>query len=59
MIRIHDDDPPFTVRETAQLTWLVGRMAKRNIAGDDVDQTDLQRKVDRIVRKARERAGKN
>lgn len=57
MIRIHDDDPPFTISETAQLSWCVARMAKRGLAGDDVDQTDMQRKIDRIVRKARKRAG--
>lgn len=55
MIRIHPDDPPFTAVESVQLAWLIGRMAKRGIAGDDVDQRDLQKKINKIVEKARKR----
>jgi Family of unknown function (DUF6257) len=58
VIRTHRDDPPLTGREAAKVTWLIARMAKRGIAGDDVDLTDLQAKCDRILNKARERANR-
>lgn len=58
MIRTHRDDPPLTAAEAARVAWLVARMAKRNVAGDDVDQADLQRKVDRVIDGARKRADK-
>ena len=58
MIRTHPDDPPLTVWEATKVTGLVARMAKRNIAGEDVDLADLQNKVDRILKGARERAEK-
>nr|WSW60388.1 DUF6257 family protein [Streptomyces sp. NBC_00998] len=48
-------DPKFTAGETAKLTWLVARMAKRGIASQTVYQGDLERKVDRIIDGARER----
>ncbi|MEW2138445.1 DUF6257 family protein [Streptomyces sp. NPDC005409] len=48
-------DPKFTAGETAKLTWLVARMAKRGIASETVHLGDLQKKVDRIVDGARER----
>lgn len=56
MIRTHPNDPPLTATEAARLGWLTARMAKRNIAGDDVDLTDLQHKADRILDGARKRA---
>lgn len=56
MIRLHPDDPPFTAAETAKLTWLTARMIKRSVAGENVDQADLQRKFTRIVDGARKRA---
>jgi hypothetical protein len=54
----HPNDPPLTAGEATKVAWLVARMAKRNIAGDDVDQGDLQRKLDRILDGARKRAEK-
>ncbi|GHE65865.1 hypothetical protein CP980_15600 [Streptomyces vinaceus] len=48
-------DPKFTAGETAKLTWLVARMAKRGIAGENVYQGDLERKFERIIDGARER----
>lgn len=57
MIRTHKNDPPLTAGEAAQVAWLTGRMAKRSIAGEDVDQSDLLRKLDRILDGARKRAG--
>ncbi|WP_308011893.1 DUF6257 family protein [Actinacidiphila acidipaludis] len=56
MIRTHPDDPPLTAAEAARVAWLIARMAKRGVAGDDVDQRDLQRKLDRILDGARKRA---
>jgi hypothetical protein len=50
-----EKDPQFTVGEIAKMTWLVGRMAKRGIAGPDVSLRDLQKKFDRIVEGARDR----
>jgi hypothetical protein len=58
MIQTHPDDPPLTAAEAARVAWLIGRMAKRGIAGEDVDQTDLLRKLDRILDGARKRAEK-
>ncbi|WP_405586135.1 DUF6257 family protein [Streptomyces sp. NBC_01190] len=56
MLHTHPDDPPLTAGEAARLAWLVGRMAKRALAGEEVDQTDLQRKADRVLDGARKRA---
>lgn len=50
--------PPLTAGETAKVSWLVARMAKRSIAGADVDQADLLRRMDRILEGARKRAEK-
>jgi Family of unknown function (DUF6257) len=58
VIRFHPDDPPLTGAEAAKVAWLIARMAKRGAAGDDVDQRDLQRKLDRILDGARKRAEK-
>lgn len=55
MIRTHPNDPPLTTTEAGKVAWLVARMAKRNLAGDDVDQSDLQRKLDRVLDGARKR----
>lgn len=55
MIRTHPKDPPLTTVEAGKVAWLVARMAKRNLAGDDVDQSDLQRKLDRVLDGARKR----
>lgn len=48
----------YTAGEKARLTWLIARMAKRGIADDgtgNVDQSDLQRKFERIQDQARKR----
>ncbi|MFF9117276.1 DUF6257 family protein [Streptomyces massasporeus] len=52
-----DDLSPsdFTFGEKARLAGLVARMAKRGVAGMDVDIRDLQRKVERIEDQARRR----
>jgi hypothetical protein len=55
VIRLHPNDPPLTAIETARVGALIARMAKRGMAGDDVDQADLQRKLDQILDKARKR----
>ncbi|WP_405592759.1 DUF6257 family protein [Streptomyces sp. NBC_01190] len=56
MIRTHPDDPPLTGGEAAKAAWLIARMAKRALAGEEVDQTDLQAKLDRVLDGARKRA---
>ncbi|MFJ7238234.1 DUF6257 family protein [Streptomyces olivaceus] len=48
----------YTVSEKARLAVLIARMAKRGLADDGtdrVDQSDLQRKFDRIQNQARKR----
>ncbi|MFE0383687.1 DUF6257 family protein [Streptomyces bungoensis] len=55
-----NQDPRLTVGEKAQLAWYVARMAKRGLADDReyggrVDQSDLQRKFDRVIEQARKR----
>lgn len=50
------NDPPLNAKEAAKAGWLIARMAKRELAGPNVDQTDLQRKLDRILDGARKRA---
>ncbi|WP_327226367.1 DUF6257 family protein [Streptomyces platensis] len=52
-------DPKLTATEKARIAVLVGRMCKRDLAGPDVHQGDLQRKVDRIIDGAREREEKS
>lgn len=52
--------PKLTPGETATLAWLTVRMAKRGLADDRVnggrvDQSDLQRKFDRVLDGARKR----
>ncbi|MFE0699875.1 DUF6257 family protein [Streptomyces sp. NPDC058872] len=51
--------PPLTTGEKAKFGWYVARMAKRGIAGEHVHQDDLEKKVDRLLDHARERAEKN
>ncbi|WP_333769831.1 DUF6257 family protein [Streptomyces sp. IBSBF 2435] len=58
MIRTHPNDPPLTGTEAAKVAWYIARMAKRGLAGEDVDQRDLQRKLDSIIDGARQRAEK-
>ncbi|GLJ91332.1 hypothetical protein GCM10017589_39390 [Streptomyces poonensis] len=50
-----------TAGEKTKVAWYVARMAKRGLADDRqnggrVDQSDLQRKVERIEEQARKRA---
>lgn len=45
----------FTAGEKASLVLLHARMAKRGMAGPEVDLTDLQRKVERIEKRAERR----
>ncbi|MEU6669498.1 DUF6257 family protein [Streptomyces sp. NPDC046727] len=54
------NQPRLTAGEKAQLAWYVARMAKRSLADDRqfggrVDQSDLQRKFDRVLDQARKR----
>ncbi|WP_310725056.1 DUF6257 family protein [Streptomyces sp. N2A] len=51
-------DPKLTATEKARIAVLVGRMCKRDFAGPNVHQGDLQRRVDRILDGAREREEK-
>jgi hypothetical protein len=50
-------DPPLTAGEKTRLALLTARMAKRCVAGEDVDLSDLKTKADRIINAARKRAG--
>ncbi|MEU4099244.1 DUF6257 family protein [Streptomyces tanashiensis] len=52
-------NPRLTVGEGAKVAWYVARMCKRGIASETVYQGDLEKKVDRVIDKARERAEKN
>ncbi|MEV7001131.1 DUF6257 family protein [Streptomyces sp. NPDC093982] len=45
----------FTAGEKARIALLTARMAKRGMAGMDVDISDLQRKVERIEKQAARR----
>lgn len=45
----------FTAGEKTRLALLTARMAKRGLAGVDVDIRDLQRKAERIEDQARRR----
>jgi 2-methylcitrate dehydratase PrpD len=56
VIRTHPNDPPLTAGEATKLAWLTARMAKRGLAGEAVDLSDLQKKFDAIIDKARTRA---
>ncbi|MFF8604996.1 DUF6257 family protein [Streptomyces sp. NPDC015346] len=49
-------DPKLTAGETAKVAYYVARMAKRSIASETVHQGDLERKVERVIDKARKRA---
>ncbi|MFI9207460.1 DUF6257 family protein [Streptomyces sp. NPDC053253] len=53
------NDPKLTAGEKAKVGWYVARMCKRGIASETVYQGDLERKVDRVIDKARKRAEKN
>lgn len=51
-------EPKLTATEKAKVAVLVARMAKRSVGGEDVDRSDLERKVDRILDGARQREAK-
>ncbi|MEU5978822.1 DUF6257 family protein [Streptomyces sp. NPDC047315] len=60
MARIEEREPKLTAGEKAKVSWYVLRMAKRGLADDRVrggvvDQSDLERKVERIIEGARKR----
>lgn len=49
----------FTTGEKLRVAGLVARMAKRGLAGDTVDLSDLQKRVERIEKTAeRRKSGK-
>ncbi|MEV7983347.1 DUF6257 family protein [Streptomyces sp. NPDC086519] len=48
----------FTVGERMRIAGLTARMAKRGVAGPDVDLSDLQARVERIENQARRRKTK-
>lgn len=48
----------FTAGEKARIAALTMRMAKRGLAGDRVDLSDLQRRIERIEDDARRRKQK-
>ncbi|MEU8528505.1 DUF6257 family protein [Streptomyces sp. NPDC048629] len=51
--------PKLTASEKARVALLVARMAKRSIASETVYMRDLERKVERIIDGAQQRAEKN
>ncbi|MEU6165382.1 DUF6257 family protein [Streptomyces tanashiensis] len=51
--------PKLTAGEKTQVAWYVARMCKRGIASETVYQGDLEKKVDRVIDRARKRAEKN
>lgn len=48
----------FTTSEKVRIVTLTARMAKRGAAGDSVDLTDLQRRIERIENQALRRKNK-
>jgi len=48
----------FTTGEKLRVAALTARMAKRGLAGDGVDLSDLKRKVERIEKQALRRKSK-
>ncbi|MBL3805591.1 MULTISPECIES: DUF6257 family protein [Streptomyces] len=51
-------EPQLTATEKAKAAWLIARMGKRAIAGPDVYQEDLEKKLDRLMETARLREAK-
>ncbi|MFH8368865.1 DUF6257 family protein [Streptomyces sp. NPDC018031] len=51
-------EPKLTAAEKAKVAVLVARMCKRGVAGEDVYQGDLERRIDRIIDGARKREEK-
>ncbi|MDG9705529.1 DUF6257 family protein [Streptomyces sp. DH37] len=48
-------EPKLTTREKARVALLTARMVKRCVASEDIDRSDLEREVDAILDRARER----
>ncbi|MGW9600597.1 DUF6257 family protein [Streptomyces albidoflavus] len=51
-------EPTLTASEKTKAAWLIARMAKRAVAGPEVDQSDLEKKLDRLLDAARKREAK-
>ncbi|MFE3047522.1 DUF6257 family protein [Streptomyces albidoflavus] len=51
-------EPQLTASEKTKAAWLIARMAKRAVAGPEVDQSDLEKKLDRLLDAARKREAK-
>ncbi|MEU7283372.1 DUF6257 family protein [Streptomyces sp. NPDC045431] len=51
----HESDPKLSTTEKAKVAYYVARMCKRGLAGETVHQTDLERKVERVIDSARQR----
>ena len=51
-------EPQLTASEKTKAAWLIARMAKRAVAGPEVDQSDLEKKLDRLMETARQREAK-
>ncbi|MER5308145.1 DUF6257 family protein [Streptomyces sp. NPDC002773] len=51
--------PKLTAGEHARIALNVARMCKRSIASDTVYQGDLEKKIERVIDKARKRAENN
>lgn len=54
-----DDKPEYTTGEKWRRAGLIARGCKRSLAGENVDLSDLDRKLDRIDEQARKRAAKS
>lgn len=48
-------EPKLTAREKARVALLTARMVKRCVASEDVDRSDLEKQIDAILDRARER----
>jgi hypothetical protein len=51
-----DDKPEYTTGEKWRRAGLIVRGAKRTLAGENVDLSDIERKLTRIDEQARKRA---
>ncbi|MCM3822542.1 DUF6257 family protein [Streptomyces sp. DR3-1] len=51
-------EPQLTASEKTKAAWLIARMAKRAVAGPDVYQADLEKKLERLLDTARKREAK-
>ncbi|MFE7383508.1 DUF6257 family protein [Streptomyces zhihengii] len=55
MAKRYEDEPRLTAGEKTEVAYYVARVAKRGIAGEHVYQGDLERKVERVLDRARKR----